>query len=108
MEYFSQVGVAPSSRTMGTIKRLPTTISIAPMPKAAKKAVDKTWLAFFSLLAEFPSGAWVLATSTYLPRLLSSMREGAQGGAPSDIQVALVAQHRWCKFLVLEFYWYPT
>ena len=24
--------------------------------------------------------------STYLPRLLRSMREGAQGGAPSDIQ----------------------
>ena len=35
-------------------------------------------------------------------------REGAQGRAPSDIQVAPVAQRRWCKFLVLEFYWYPT
>ena len=35
-------------------------------------------------------------------------REGAQGGAPSYIQVAPVAQCRWCKFLVLEFYWYPT
>ena len=35
-------------------------------------------------------------------------QEGAQGGAPSNIQVALVAQCRWCKFLVLEFYWYPT
>ena len=57
-------------------------------------------------LAEFPSGAWVLAMSTYLPLLLSSTREGAQGGAPSDIQVAPVAQRRWCKFLVLEFYWY--
>ena len=34
-------------------------------------------------------------------------QEGAQGGAASDIQVALVAQCRWCKFLVLEFYWYP-
>ena len=31
-------------------------------------------------------------------------REGAQGGAPSDIQVAPVAQRRWCKFLVLEFF----
>ena len=40
---------------------------------------------FFPLLAEFPSGAWVPATSTYLPRLLSSTRNGAQGGAPSDI-----------------------
>ena len=59
-------------------------------------------------LAEFSSGAWVPATSTYLPWLLSSMREGAQGGAPSDIQVAPVAQRRWCKFLVLEFYWYPS
>ena len=65
-------------------------------------------VSFFPLLAEFPSGVWVLAMSTYLPRLLSSMREGAQGGVPSDIQVVLVAQGRWCKFLVLEFYWYPT
>ena len=37
-------------------------------------------------LAEFPSGAWRLAMSTYLPLLLSSAREGVQGGAPSDIQ----------------------
>ena len=37
-------------------------------------------------LAEFPSGAWVLTMYTYLPRLLSSTQEGAQGGAPSDIQ----------------------
>ena len=58
-------------------------------------------------LAEFPSGAWVPSKSTYLPRFLSSIGEGAQGGAPSDIQVAPVAQRRWCKFLVLEFYWYP-
>ena len=38
-------------------------------------------------LAEFPSRAWRLAMSTYLPRLLSSMREGAQGRAPSAIQM---------------------
>ena len=37
-------------------------------------------------LAEFPSGAWRLTMSTYLPRLLRSMREGAQGGTPSAIQ----------------------
>ena len=43
-------------------------------------------VSFFPLLAEFPSGVWVLTTSTYLPWLLRSMREGAQGGAPSDIQ----------------------
>ena len=38
-------------------------------------------------LAEFPSGAWRLAMYTYLPWLLRSMREGAQGGAPSAIQM---------------------
>ena len=37
--------------------------------------------------AEFPSGAWRLSESTYLPWLLRSMPEGAQGGAPSAIQV---------------------
>ena len=37
-------------------------------------------------LAEFPSGMWRLAMSTYLSQLLRPMREGAQGGAPSDIQ----------------------
>ena len=37
-------------------------------------------------LAEFPSGAWRLAMSTYLPRLLRPTREGAQGGAPPAIQ----------------------
>ena len=38
-------------------------------------------------LAEFPSGAWRLAMSTYLPRLRRSVRERAQGGALSDIQM---------------------
>ena len=37
-------------------------------------------------LAEFPYRAWRLAMSTYLPRLLRSTQEGAQGGAPSVIQ----------------------
>ena len=36
--------------------------------------------------AEFPSGAWRLTTSTYVPWLLRPTREGAQGGAPSAIQ----------------------
>ena len=36
--------------------------------------------------AEFPSGAWRLSESTYLPRLLRSTREEAQGGAPPAIQ----------------------
>ena len=63
---------------------------------------------FFPLLAEFPSGAWMLAMSTYLPGLLRPTREGAQGGAPSAIQVGASGLCRWCKFLVLEFYWFST
>ena len=39
-------------------------------------------------LAEFPSGVGRLAMSTNLPQLLSPMREGAQGGAPSTIQTS--------------------
>ena len=39
-------------------------------------------------LAEFPSGAGRLAMSTYLPWLLSPVREGAQGRAPSAIQMS--------------------
>ena len=38
-------------------------------------------------LAEFPSGMRGLAKSTYLPQLLSFMRERAQGGALSNIQM---------------------
>ena len=37
-------------------------------------------------LAEFPSGAWRLAMSTYMLWLLRPMLEGAQG-IPSAIQV---------------------
>ena len=48
MEYCSQVGVAPNRRTIGVMKRLPNTISSAPIPIAVKKAVDSTWLAFLS------------------------------------------------------------
>ena len=40
---------------------------------------------FFSL-AEFPSGPWRLAMSTYLLWLLRPTQEGAQGGASSAIQ----------------------
>ena len=65
-------------------------------------------MSFFPLLAEFPSGAWVLAMSTYLPWLLRPTREGAQGAAPSAIQACAGGLHGWCKFLVLEFYWYST
>ena len=41
----------------------------------------------FLFPAEFPSGAGRLIMSTYLSRLLRSVRERAQGGALSDIQM---------------------
>ena len=49
---------------------------------------------FFPLLAEFPSGVWMLTMSTYLPWLLRPTREGAQGGAPSAIQEDARGLHR--------------
>ena len=63
---------------------------------------------FFPLLAEFPSGAWILTMSTYLPWLLRPTQEGAQGRAPSAIQAGASGLRRWCKLLVLEFYWFST
>ena len=62
---------------------------------------------FSVFLAQFPSGAWRLAMSTYLPWLLRPTREGAQGGAPSTIQVGAGGLHRWCKLLVSKLYWCP-
>ena len=63
---------------------------------------------FLPFLAEFPSGAWRLAMSTYLPWLLRPTQEGAQGGAPSAIQAGVGGLRRRCKFLVLELYWFST
>ena len=63
---------------------------------------------FLPFLAEFPSGAWRLTVSTYLPWLLRPMREGAQGGAPSTIQEGAGGLRRWCKLFVSEFYWFSA
>ena len=63
---------------------------------------------FSVFLAEFPSGAWMLAMSTYLPGLLRPTREGAQGGAPSAIQAGAGGLRKRCKFLVLELYWFSA
>ena len=61
-------------------------------------------LLFSIFLAEFPSGGWRLAMSTYLPWLLRPTQEGAQSGAPSAIQAGAGDLRRWCKFLVLKLY----
>ena len=54
-------------------------------PVTGKTGSPVSFLTLFQ--AEFPSDAWRLAMSTYLPWLLRSMREGAQGGALSAIQM---------------------
>ena len=63
-------------RPFWTIEEGPVTGLVSPMSS----------LLYF--LAEFPSEAGRLTTSTYLPWLLSPVREGAQGGAPSAIQTS--------------------
>ena len=63
---------------------------------------------FSVFLAKFPSVAWVLTKSANFALASKTQQEGAQGGAPSAIQVGTGGLHRWCKFLVLEFYWYST
>ena len=59
------------------------------MDQSLERLVSPVWsfLPLSSFLAEFPSGAWRLTMSTYLPWLLRPTREGAQGGAPSAVQV---------------------
>ena len=54
---------------------------------------------FSPFLAEFPSGAWRLAVSTYLPWLLRPTREGAQAGHPLLFKRALVAYVGGASFL---------
>ena len=60
-----------------------------------------------SFLAEFPSGAWRLATSTYLPWLLRPTQEGAQGGASSAIQVGTGGLRRCANSLSWSFIGFP-
>ena len=59
------------------------------MDQSLERLVSPVWSFLSSFLAEFPSGAWRLTISTYLPWLLRPTREGAQGGAPSTIQVGV-------------------
>ena len=76
------------------------------MDQSLERLVSPVWYFLSSFLAEFPSGAWRLAMSIYLPWLLRPTQEGAQGRAPSAIQAGTSGLHRWCKPLVLRFYWY--
>ena len=51
MEYCRQVSVAPSSRTMGSMKIQPKTARMVPKASAMKKATDSTLLASSSRFA---------------------------------------------------------
>ena len=46
--------------------------------------------------------------STYLPRLLSPVREGAQGEAPSTIQTSAGGLTYMVHVPCLELYWFST
>ena len=74
------------------------------MNQSLERLVSPVWSFLSSFLAEFPSEVWRLTMSTYLPWLLRPTREGAQGRAPSTIQVGTCSLSRWCKSLILRFY----
>ena len=74
------------------------------MSQSLERLVSPVWYFLSSFLAEFPSGAWKLTMFTYLPWLPRPTREGAQGGAPSTIQVGAGGLRRWRKPLVSRFY----
>ena len=63
---------------------------------------------FFPLLAEFPSGAWVLTKPANFPGLLRLDWGGLSASFPSGKRNDACGLRRWCKFLVLEFYWYSS
>ena len=78
------------------------------MGQSLERRVPPRLLFLLYFQAEVPSGAWRLAMSTYLPRLLRSTREGAQGGAPPDIQEDAGGLTSMVQTPCLELYWFPT
>ena len=59
-------------------------------------------------LAEFPSGAWSPPSLLILPGLLRSNRGGLSVSSPSGERKDAFGLHKWCKLLVLKFYWFPA
>ena len=79
----------------------------------------KTWDQFLEILvsschslsqtlAEFPSGAQSPPSLLILPRLLRSDRGGLSVSSPSGERKDACGLLKWCKLLVLKFYWFPT
>ena len=59
-------------------------------------------------LAEFPSGARSLPSLLILPGLLRSDQGGLSVSSPSGEQKDSCGLRKWCKLLVLKFYWFPA
>ena len=59
-------------------------------------------------LAESPSGAWNPPCLLIMPGLLRSDRGGLSVSSPSGEQKDACGLRKWCKLLVLKFYWSPA
>ena len=59
-------------------------------------------------LAESPSGAWSLPCLLIMPGLLRSDRGGLSVSSPSGERKDACGLRKWCKLLVLKFYWFPA
>ena len=59
-------------------------------------------------LAEFPSGAWSLPCLLIMPGLLRSDRGGLSVSSPLGERKVACGLRKWCKLLVLKFYWFPV
>ena len=77
----------------------------------------KNWDQFFErlvspchslTLAESPSGAWNPPCLLIMPGLLRSDRGGLSVSSPSGERKDACGLRKWCKLLVLKFYWSPA
>ena len=59
-------------------------------------------------LAKSSSGAWNPPSLLILPGLLRSDRGGLSVSCPSGEWKDACGLHKWCKLLVLKFYWSPA
>ena len=59
-------------------------------------------------LAEFPSGAQSPPSLLILPGLLRSDRGGLSVSSPSGERKDTCGLRKWCKLLILKFYWSPA
>ena len=65
-------------------------------------------LSLSQTLAESPSGAWGPPSLLTLPELLRSDRGGLSVSSPLGERKVACGLRKWCKLLVLKFYWFPV